>query len=438
MKHFKNLLFVALVAVLFGAVSCNEVSNMDGQYGSLSINVSAGKLATKAEAPPVFPEEAVIKDVQIYIFKVPKAAADVSDYSKYQLYKYIVATGTDAVSHEEGNLNANEQYVVAVFANGLSATSTLKPNGYVHQTPQNLAALRLEAVNLDSSNPGTLSGTSYTGQFAMYGESEPVSVAANVKSTANVEVKRFVSRVRLLSVQNKLPEAYGKLRIERVFLINGYSTWNFNGTLAATTDAPVTGGKFNWAGRQEGHASAETGSSYIIDSADDCGLDGLAYGNQTFKALGGTAYEIDNYNVLVRNGDASAATNSTKVMDGTRGLCFYAFPNPNANDASTAQSTAIAGSFNGPVNNVESSTARTRLVVYASFTNNNVTSYYYYPVTVPGESQAFMERNKSYDVNLIVSGFGSDDPNREPIKGSIQTVVTVRPWDGQYEYNPEI
>jgi len=58
---------------------------------------------------------------------------------------------------------------------------------------------------------------------------------------------------------------------------------------------------------------------------------------------------------------------------------------------------------------------------------------YYYPVVIPN-----MERNKTYDVQLIISGFGSDDPNLEPAKGSINTTITVANWEGATTVNQEI
>lgn len=417
MKTFKIFSFVAAAALVFGAAACNEIDGPSKKDASknLVINLSTGtSVVTKAGEVPEFDDERIIRDAQIYIFKA-------SDKSLYRKIDTVFTTpGAGTARRLEENINANEEYIVAAFVNGLSSDPKCKFDGF-----QNLNQLRSQAIYLASSMPGN------NGQFAMYGEtggtegtSSTISVGVNQTTTANIVVRRFVSRVRLMKVQNKLPEAYGQLTINKVFLINCYSKWNFDGTGSIA-------GQFSWAGRTDGNS---TSSGNIIASASDCSTttDGVRYpyGAQTYKEYSGVV--IDNYwakyNAQETNPDAA----STYIFDQNNGDRFYVFPNETGKDDVTGTSAqSPAASFNGPM--PLSTPAPTRLVVVASFNNNGAVATYYYPVTIPN-----MERNKSYDVTLVISGFGSDDPNREPIKGKIETIINVMPWGGQTEINQEI
>ena len=393
MKVFKSfLLAVGFVGLLAACNNINDVEKIE-KAPSLVLNISSG-LSTKATTD-VLPAEESIKDVQVYIFK--------KNGNLYELYRYKdtiinATTAPTSVSWEIGGVNANEAYCVCVFANGLS--SNLKYPSF-----QNRDQLRQQAVTLASSVPGA--------QFTMYGETvADVDVRPNTPTQVNVTVQRFVSRIRLMTVQNKLPEAYGVLTVKRVFVINAYDAWNMFGTGTTLSSPAGITGRFNWGGQTE--------AGTVIASADDCKNGSVAYGAQTFKAF---SKAINNYFVeKAAQGatEAQANTNSTWVckngdQDAYDGVPFYVYPNLHAADPNSS-------TFRGPIANTQD--APSRLVVYAEITNNGQTVGYYYPVTVPA-----MERNKSYDINLLVTGFGSDHPNKEPEKGSMQLSVDVKPWD---------
>lgn len=397
MKRFKSILLAAgFIGIL---AACNEIDDPvkvdKGQ--SLVINISAG-LTTKATTEKL-PAEEYIKDLQVYVFKKNTIT------NTYELYRYKdtvlqAASVQTTASWKIDGVNANETYSVAVFANGLA--SNLKYPSF-----QNRDALRAQAVTLASSVPGS--------QFTMYGETaSDIEISSNTTAEVNVTVQRFVSRVRLMSVQNKLPEAYDVLTVKRVFVINAYDSWNMFGTGTSISSPAGITGRFNWGG--------ESPAGVIIDSADDCKRGDAAYGNQTFASF---AEPINNYFVeLAKPGatEASAKEASTwaysydNSVTGGTGVPFYVFPNAHAADLNS-------DSFRGSLANYPGD-APSRLVVYAEINNNGNTVGYYYPVTIPN-----MERNKSYDVNLLVTGFGSDHPNKEPEKGSMDLSVNVKPWD---------
>lgn len=394
MKRFKSILLAAgFIGILAACNNIDDPVKVDkGQ--SLVLNISA-VLTTKATTDKL-PAEEAIKDLQVYVFK--------KNGSVYELYRYIdtvitAPTAQTSASWEIKGVNANESYSVAVFANGLAS-------GLKYPAFQNRDALRAQAVTLASSVPGA--------QFTMYGETaSDVEVSSNTATQVNVTVQRFVSRVRLMSVQNKLPEAYGVLTVKRVFVINAYDSWNMFGTGTSISSPAGITGRFNWGGETAG---------VIIASANDCKRGDVAYGAQTFASFN---EPISNYFVkLAEPGatEASAKESSTWEYSFSNGLGyktgvpFYVFPNAHAADPNS-------DSFRGSLANYAGD-APSRLVVYAEITNNNQTVGYYYPVTVPA-----MERNKSYDVNLLVTGFGSDHPNREPEKGSMELSVNVKPWD---------
>ena len=49
-----------------------------------------------------------------------------------------------------------------------------------------------------------------------------------------------------------------------------------------------------------------------------------------------------------------------------------------------------------------------------------------------------LERNKCYEVVLIISGYGSDDPNDPVRKGSLSVTVNVKDWENGADYTETI
>lgn len=364
-RHF--IIIMAAVLGLFAATACVETLEESGALGNLSISVVDEEgLATKASGVDKLTGEFAAKDAQVFLFD-----------NNGNLYRKIDITGGtgESLSKTENSIKVGT-YTVAVVLNGLASSFT-DLSGI-----KTLAELQRTAVTLATSIPAN--------QFTMYGEQGQVTVQSGKTATATVGVKRFVSRIRLVSVKNNLPVAYGALTVNEVFVINALSTWNLAGSGAAD-------GKFNWAGREEGKSS---NSGNIIDAAADCGLAGAAYGTQTFASVSKSV--------------AAAATENI-------GNAFYVYPNGTADDKGSTES------FNGPM--ALSQAAPTRLVVAATING----AKYYYPVTVPG-----MARNNTYDIALTIKGFGSDDPNKEVLMGNMSVTINVDPWTGGSELTPSI
>lgn len=82
-----------------------------------------------------------------------------------------------------------------------------------------------------------------------------------------------------------------------------------------------------------------------------------------------------------------------------------------------ANSTSTDQKGNGSL--VSISAAETRIVVYGTY-YGEVT---YYPVTIGN-----FKRNNTYDINLVITGKGSSDPNVDPEKGALSVTVTVADW----------
>ena len=226
----------------------------------------------------------------------------------------------------------------------------------------------------------TLSDCSLTAStgFVMFDGRNSVQVySGDTPAQANLEVLRYPARVRLVSVKNELPSSLGGLTVKNVMLINGFSSWTMG--ISGNPIGPV-----NPAGRKGG-----TGD--IIATAANAD-----YADYSFK-------EVPSSDHTLANGAAAKSYNYN----------FYSFPNPVTSDVTGAKATG----------------GKARLVVTATFNNKT----YYYPVTLDK-----LERNKSYEVQLTISGAGSDDPNRPVEKGSMSVSIAVKGWVSGADYTETI
>ena len=216
-------------------------------------------------------------------------------------------------------------------------------------------------------------GSNAADSFVMTGSAEHTVTAGN--SSCNITVSRLVSRISLDSVTNNMPEALGELKIQGVYLSNVVGNQNMAGSAAATT-------WYNQEGRKDENPLVK---EHIID------------GKTYMASVPALTYNGSALNI------AHGVTNKTQGS-----WLFYTYPNTNLsgikgfNSAFQAQSTA--------------------LVVIA--TVNGKTQYY--PVV--------LNRNKSYSVDLTVTGLGSDDPNTKIEKGSATFSVTVEEWGNGASY----
>jgi len=366
-------LLLSLVALL---PACNEVtSDTDAEGSEMEIQV-LGITGTKASTEATSPE-VVLSDTQVFLFR----SADGSLYRKE-------AVAGDATSLTVKRLKADD-YDVAVVCN---LKSLLGEEGNIN--PLTKKELDDYAVKLSMCDPEKC--------FVMHGEVDGVTVVKNSGSSSsqsgsatkvNVTVSRFASRVRLVSVKNEIPDAFGDLIIDYAFLENCYGTWTMDGRLD-DGGFPMVSECVNWAGRKEGHSNEviTADNDIVIDSAEDA-----MYPKQTFRSA---------KSVVVHKG-ATEGVN----------LSLYALPNP-AQD--------IVDQEDGPATTTQP--AYMRLVVHATFGNGG--RGYYYPVTILGGPDATLAvaRNTTYDVSLTIRGAGVDDPNNVIRHGNIDVSFEVAPW----------
>ena len=221
-----------------------------------------------------------------------------------------------------------------------------------------------EAIISLQDNQATPSG----GTFTMAG-SNTCKVTASGTAACNITAERFVARVRLTKVDVQLPVSYGSVTFPYIMLTN------------VVADQRLDGGKgqgvwYNKKGRTE--------SGAIIDGTSSAKAQAEAV---TFYA----------WNKHVNN-------NTTVDLTGEP-MYFYGFDNPATQDKTDAYGAFLE--------------EPTRLVVAATISGRT----YYYPVTIPG-----LARNKAYEVQLTITGLGSDDPDVIPQRGDASATVIVKSW----------
>ena len=338
-------MYVLAAAGLLALAACQEIDHVAAGDGTLTVVVRSGeKAATKADVTPAG-NDAAVNYIQLFLF-----AEDGSLYRRDTILGGATGKSLDRVK-------AGSYELVAV-ANGPALDSVrLKED------------LEKTAIELDVNDPEA--------GFLMYGQTPErvrVESEATTAARAEVTVRRHVARVRLTTVQNKLPAAYGGLNVEYAFLENALGQWDYGAT--GTPSAWV-----NHAGRKPGRNESADASDYLSSAAD------AAYADLTFRALG----------TIVDREDPE-----------TFNAPFYSFPN-----ACTAADDHFGAT---------AESACLRLVLKASYDGDPARSWYY-PVTIEN-----VERNKSYDVSFIISGPGTSDPNGKVENGNLQAVITVDPW----------
>ena len=365
-----------ILSLPFLVCACNEMGVADTAEDCDMEVVVEGLPLTKASTES-YPGETALHDTQIFLFR----AADGSLYRKESI-------DGDASAITVKRLKA-DHYDVVVLCN---MKAVLGEDGNLNPfTKKDLEDVTMTLAMCDPEKG-----------FVMYGEEKDVTVVKNSGSgsqqsgsavKATVLVSRFASRVRLVSVRNEIPDAFGNLIIDYVFLENCYGTWTLDGRRNAdglyAVSEPV-----NWAGRREGHSNETIteDNNIVIDSASDA-----MYPDQTFRSVEG---------VSIRKG-------STEGM----GLSLYSLPNPAEN---------IEDQEDGPATTTRP--AYMRLVVHAIFENSN--RGYFYPITILGgpDANKAVARNTTYDVQLTIRGAGVDDPNNVIRHGNIDIQFNVEPW----------
>lgn len=214
--------------------------------------------------------------------------------------------------------------------------------------------------------------------FVMFDRNTSVTVTSGTSSQpVNLSVTRFPARIRLVSVTNSLPIYYGSLTVDHVMIINGYSRWN------------IAGHSIPFSPMNEGGRNSTSGEIIATANAAD-------YPDYSF-------WEVPSADQTVLQDSDPKVYNH----------CFYSFPNQRTTDVTTPAGEG----------------GKMRLVVVAQVLGQ----VYYYPVTLSN-----VERNKSYDVQLTISGLGSDDPNVPVQKGAAGITIGVSDWGDGSNYTETI
>ena len=359
----KLFLTLAAASALLGFAACNEVENglVSEQTAGLNIRiVTPDALGTKAPGDTgadltVRGNEATLNNVTVFLFD---AGGN------------LIVDGKQAATIAAGEATASwakvrvGTYTCAAVANFGSATNDPFAN------VSTLTALETLAAGLGDNDPAS--------GFVMAGKGTVTvnpTEGTNNANAGEVKISRLVSRIRLVSVENKLNAAYTDFTVDQVFVINGNSAWNIGGNGEPTA-------YFNWAGRTAGNSNKAgawgDAGNYIIKGAADA-----QFANMTFAAPA-----------------KAVAPGVVEPFD----LPFY-----------TLQNAGTEDHFDGPTDGA----VLTRLVVRASFGGNT----YFYPVTINK-----VERNKTYDVIISISGPGSDDPNKGVSTGALNVTISLAEW----------
>lgn len=349
------ILFAATGLMCLAA--CTELNGLQAlpEDGILIVAVqSGGGTATKADIAPVG-NDAAINDIQLFLF-----SQDGSLYRREILSAQETTKSLDRVKAGSYDL------VAVANAPELSAINRK-------------SELEAAEINLGLNDPEK--GFLMVGQTA---SSVTVTGGAASPVRADITVRRHVGRVRLTSVQNEIPQAYGSLKVEYAFLENGFGSWNYGGTGDPTVYV-------NYAGRKAGRNTSADPADFIRSAAD------ADYATLTFHALARTV--------------ARGASETFNVP-------FYSLPNKH---------TAATDHFTGAT----SDDACARLVLKASYGEDDTQSWFY-PVTIEN-----LERNKTYDVSFLIRGPGSSDPNHKVDNGNLEVVITVEPWGDGGDFNGE-
>ena len=287
------------------------------------------------------------------------------DVSHYAAYEYQVKKTDILVFDEKGQLNLLYPAGTTLNNISLSLPSGAKQIWAVVNGPDLSGIFRLDDLKAQLISLGDNS-TGTSGAFIMAG-SNTCTVTAAGTTPCTVTVSRFAARITLTKVEAKLPAAYTEIKIRNAMLTNVVENQNLEGS--ASPDSWI-----NQMGR------TQAGNIIGATASDVAQLEDL-----TFRRLDYT---------LSNNARLSTPTP----------ICFYGMPNPTQTD------NKPNGSFVAE---------RTRVVVTAEIGGQT----YYYPVSI-----APLERNKTYEVELTITGLGSTDPDVLPEKGSSGITVTVNPW----------
>ncbi len=383
----KKIFIPGIVAVLCLA-SCNQelkdttpeisgsaIPELAQGEGLLNVNVDLGGVTTKALSTYNVVEtyEKQVNNIQILVFNNDNAGNN--QQGAIQGYAKIESEGVSGAPMS-GNIlkvqaGKKKVYAVANCKDDLSSIA-------------NIQQLEAWQIQLEDNSTTVAEGFIMAGSTDKTAGGQDLVVSAGATSSVSISLSRFTSRIALVKVENELSNTYGDLVIDQVFLSNVVGNQNIAGTEAVSV----------WYNPQ-GRVNEDTPSSAHIIGSDE----GLLATCPTLT-YNGTA-------LTVKKGSPQVYTTENSKHTP---YMLYAYPNNTATDVTSYQS-----SFSG---------AKTRLILSARIKTDGANyTRFYYPVVIPA-----LERNKSYDVSVKISGFGVTDPQEVIAKGAIDATVTVSDW----------
>ncbi len=343
--------------------------------GILNVSVDLGGVMTKAQSTynVVKDYEKQVNDIQILVFNNDNAGNN--QQGAIQGYARITSSGSGE-AQKSGNLikvQAGKKRVYAV-ANCKDDLSTIA----------NIQQLEEWQIQLEDNSTTATEGFIMAGFTDKNSNNADLVVSAGETANVSISLNRFTSRIALVRVENDLASTYGDLVIDQVFLSNVVGNQNISGSEAISA----------WYNPQ-GRVNEQTpNSAHIIGSSDDM------IATCPTLTYNGTA-------LTVKKGSPQVYTTENSKHTP---YMLYAYPNNTATDVTSYQSN-----FSG---------AKTRLILSARIKTDGANyTRFYYPVVIPA-----LERNKSYDVSVKISGFGVTDPQEVISKGAIDATVTVSDW----------
>ena len=351
MKKIASLLTLALLGAVL-SVSCSKMpdtasSQPATEQATLTVSLSGidADIATRASSTAENSGDKTASSTQIFIF----------DSSGNMLRKLNAAGSV--------TLSKGMVYTVSAVINGPDVTGSLST---IENSVADLA-----------SNP-----------FVMYGKTT-ADLSSAASASATVAVSSLASRVRLTTVTNGLPGAFGTLTLKRVYLCNVVAQNKLDGTSVTAW--------YNQYGRK---ALATRITANSLTGAVDSSTPAAA---STFKSY-----------------DDQAVANAASY---TANAFFYCFPNA----LKTEFSSSVAAS-------TEWSPQSTWITVCGSVGG----TIYYWTTSIGAKLASGLARNYSYDVALTINNLGTADPGTPVTPGSASISVSVTPWQAGSEISETI
>ena len=372
-----SFVFMAVAAFCGLLASCNDVNKVSEEMtGGLTLTVLSDAPATKAASTDVLDYEKSLNSLDLYVFE---------GGSTLFFHERLTPGGSSSdASRLEYSFNSTDNSISATVKKLPVSTYTLV---LVANFPAadlsgltTISGIEEKAISLANCSTTASSG------FVMFAKRTGVSVSGGQTTTISggIQLERFASRVRLVSVKNSIPASAvyansNKITVNGIFLSNVASAWSFG---APTSGTGVPSTPTNIRGKQSN-------------------------------------------------------TNITPTTQVTYPVTLYK-PSTGADVAQGATSQLNWNTYGFETKSVLSGATEPKLVVCATVNG----TMYYYPVFLiqgdPYPARAGIERNKTYDIALDISGTGSTDPDARVERGSIAATITVKTWVAGAEYSETI